>query len=183
MTDIQYAAFLRGINITGKSSVKMETLRGLFEELGFKNVKTILASGNVLFETDLKDTQALEKKVENLLPVTIGFESDVFIRMIDDLHRLETLNPFKETRASRETRFYATFIKEKPGNTLQFPLKVEGYEILGIYYSIVCSVIDLTCIRTPQLMQILENEFGKCITTRNWNTIVRMLRSNLKRPD
>jgi uncharacterized protein (DUF1697 family) len=183
MTDIQYAAFLRGINITGKSSVKMETLRCLFEELGFKNVKTILASGNVFFETDLKDKQVLEKKIENILPMTIGFESDVFIRTIDDLHKLEILNPFKDTKIASQTTFYVTFVKGKPRMNLQFPSNVKGYEILGIFYNTVCSVIDLTSIKTPQLMQILEKEFGKSITTRNWNTIVRMLKVSSEGPD
>jgi uncharacterized protein (DUF1697 family) len=176
MIDIHYAAFLRGINITGKSSVKMETLRGLFEELGFENVKTILASGNVLFETALKDKQALEKKIENILPKTIGFESDVFIRTIDDLHKLEILNPFKDKNIASQTTFYVTFVKRTPRMDLQVSSNEKGYEILGIFYNTVCSVIDLTSIKTPQLMQILEKEFGKSTTTRNWNTIVRMLK-------
>ena len=47
---IKYAAFLRGINVGGHTIIKMGELRKVFESLGFWNVKTVLASGNVLFE-------------------------------------------------------------------------------------------------------------------------------------
>ena len=43
----RYVAFLRGINSGGNQTVRMEVLRKTFEDLGFENVRTVLASGNV----------------------------------------------------------------------------------------------------------------------------------------
>ena len=57
----RYIAFLRAINVGGHV-VKMDALRRLFESLGFSNVETFIASGNVLFETNLNSD--LEKKIE-----------------------------------------------------------------------------------------------------------------------
>jgi hypothetical protein len=49
------------------------------------------------------------------------------------------------------------------------------YVVLGIYDRVVCSVVDLTGARTPDLMRWLESEFGKEITTRTWKTVQRIL--------
>jgi uncharacterized protein (DUF1697 family) len=56
---VRYAAFLRGINVGGHRKIKMETLRQQFESLELQNVKTLLNSGNVLFETPEADPSAL----------------------------------------------------------------------------------------------------------------------------
>ena len=55
----RYIAFLRAINVGGHT-VKMDRLREIFESLGFANVETFIASGNVVFETTAGDTAALE---------------------------------------------------------------------------------------------------------------------------
>jgi uncharacterized protein (DUF1697 family) len=49
---VRYVALLRGINVGGKTLIKMADLRACFESLGFDGVSTYIASGNVLFETD-----------------------------------------------------------------------------------------------------------------------------------
>lgn len=55
----RYIAFLRAINVGGHT-VKMDRLREIFEALGFSNVETFIASGNVVFETTARDPAALE---------------------------------------------------------------------------------------------------------------------------
>jgi len=51
---IKYFAFLRAINVGGKNLIKMEDLKKIFESLGFKNVRTYIQSGNVIFESSEK---------------------------------------------------------------------------------------------------------------------------------
>ncbi|MGH8103125.1 MAG: DUF1697 domain-containing protein, partial [bacterium] len=55
----KYVAFLRGINVGGHKPVRMEDLRKALGSLGFKNVRTILASGNVIFHTSWQPADAL----------------------------------------------------------------------------------------------------------------------------
>ncbi|WP_440947356.1 DUF1697 domain-containing protein [Methanosarcina sp. T3] len=172
----EYVAFLRGVNSGKNPAVKMEVLRKAFEAPGFKNIRTILASGNVLFETDYTDENILEQKIEKMLQETIGFNSDVIVRTIDDLHKLALLNPFKTTEVTQHTRSCVTFVKGRPETSLRFPARGKGYTILGIFNGVVCSVVDLSEVKTPSLMQILDKEFGKGITTRNWNTVERILK-------
>ena len=87
----RYAAFLRGVNL-GKRTVKSAELRAAFEELGFSDVKTLLASGNVLF--DAKPTKTLKDKIEAGLEAQFGFEVEAFhqakiVRLIVVLRHLE----------------------------------------------------------------------------------------------
>ena len=62
----RYVAFLRAINVGGRR-VKMHHLRELFESLGFSNVETFIASGNVIFDSPAEDTRKLEQRIEDHL--------------------------------------------------------------------------------------------------------------------
>jgi len=89
----KYFAFLRAINVGGHT-VKMDHLRELFESLGFSNVETFIASGNVIFETRSKDAGALEKLIERKLKDTFGFEVITFLRSDSELAGIANYKPF-----------------------------------------------------------------------------------------
>ena len=72
-------AFLRAINVGGRT-VKMDYLRSLFEDLGFADVETFIASGNVVFESKSKGVEALAKKIESRLGGALGYEVATFLR-------------------------------------------------------------------------------------------------------
>ena len=75
----RYIAFLRGMNL-GKRRLPMSRLKELFEELGFDEVETFIASGNVLFSSKVKDTQSLESKIAKHLEASLGYDVDTFVR-------------------------------------------------------------------------------------------------------
>ena len=74
---MRYVALLRGINVGGKTLIKMADLKTCVEELGLEDVSTYIASGNVLFETRKRDPARLEATIEDAiqqrfaLPVTV----------------------------------------------------------------------------------------------------------------
>ena len=80
----RYAALLRGINVGGHR-VKMDRLRAIVGELGYSDVETLIASGNVLFSTETADTAALERQIEQHLEAELGYEVATFIRTADQL--------------------------------------------------------------------------------------------------
>ena len=90
---IRYIAFLRAINVGGHT-VKMDQLRKLFAELGFSNVETFIASGNVIFESEEKNAQALEKKIEAHLRESLGYEVATFLRTAPELAAIVGYQPF-----------------------------------------------------------------------------------------
>lgn len=171
----KYVAFLRGVNSGRNPAVMMEVLRKVFEELGFGNIRTILASGNVLFETDSTDETMLEQQIEKVLPAAIGFQSSVFIRTYDEIRHLVALHPFEDIPSNPQVRLYVTFLRGKSKTRITFPHEGKGYTILGIVDGVVCSVVDLAEAKTPDLMQVLDKEFGEGNTTRNWNTVLRIV--------
>ena len=89
----RYVAFLRAINVGGHV-VKMNVLREQFEALGFADVETFIASGNVLFSSRAKDIAALERKIESRLKAALGYEVATFIRTCDEVSAMAAYAPF-----------------------------------------------------------------------------------------
>jgi uncharacterized protein (DUF1697 family) len=73
----RYAAFLRGINAGKGRTVTMDSLRKAFEGIGFENVATIGASGNIVFDAPIPDNSKVEQTIEQELPARIGFASGI----------------------------------------------------------------------------------------------------------
>jgi uncharacterized protein (DUF1697 family) len=69
----------------------MNVLRQTLESLGFSGVATLLASGNVVFETRAKDVGMLERKIERRLKQTLGYNVPVFIRTHAELKKIAAL--------------------------------------------------------------------------------------------
>ena len=174
------AAFLRGINVGGHQ-IKMESLREVFESLGFSSVKTILASGNVVFETSEKDISALTSKIEKFLHKKYGYEISTTLRSLSDLQKFIDTEPFKGILVTKDIRLYVTFFaKYSNKNTLPIPYVSpdEDYTILTVTKTEICSVLDLSRGKgTVDAMAVLEKEFGKKVTTRNWNTVLKVVKS------
>lgn len=174
----KYVALLRGIAPTNPN-MRNDKLRGVFENLGFENVKTVISSGNVIFESPSRSIKKLEERIEKALPEELGFKSTTIIRSQGQIQKLVDKNPFKGMEHSQKSSLNVTFLKKKSRTDIKFPHKIEDrdYEILGMVDGAICSVIDLTGARTPDLMLWLEKQFGKEITTRTWKTVERILKA------
>ena len=173
-----YAAFLRGINVGGHKIIPMTELTAVFVSLRFKNVRTVLASGNVLFEVPGGSAPDLTRKIAGKLKESFGFDIGVIIRTMAELQRLSASQPFKGIPVTPQTRLYVTFLSEAPRDNFQVPYKSAGgnFRILRAsrreVYSVVTLVPDS---RSVDMMLVLEKQFGRKITTRNWKTILRVL--------
>ncbi|MDH6279576.1 DUF1697 domain-containing protein [Prescottella agglutinans] len=93
----RYVALLRGINVGG-INIKMADLRPVFTDLGFGDVKTVLASGNVLFSSDSTDVAGLKSTIEAALRKAFGYEAWVFVLDLDTLARIVEAYPFDPER-------------------------------------------------------------------------------------
>jgi len=88
----RFVALLRAINVGGHV-VKMDRLRKIFESLGFSNVETFIASGNVVFESPATNPQTLEKQIESQLQKSLGYEVVTFIRSGSELAAIANYKP------------------------------------------------------------------------------------------
>lgn len=75
----RYIALLRGINISGKNKISMSELKKGFVELGFEDVVTYLNSGNVVFSSDVEDTNVITDKIVFMIKERFRLEIPVFV--------------------------------------------------------------------------------------------------------
>jgi len=176
LTSKKYIAFLRGINVGGHHKVPMADLRKVLEAMSFQKVTTLLNSGNVIFEAQTsKDTELSERIAERLekvfqFPVpTIVISADSILDLLND-------DPFEDEILTKESRGYVSFLQHKPKTSIQLPWISEdtSLKILRANDKLICSHLDLSKIKTPEAMNVLEKFYGKQMTTRNWNTIMRI---------
>lgn len=170
---MQYVAFLRGINI-GRAT-KMEDLRRVFESLGYDSVRTVQASGNVLFETRKTAVGSLVRRIEQALAESFGYRISVLVRTREELERLVEANPFASVTAKPGTRTHVTFVKETAEDE-DLP-RGAGFEVLGVFEGAVCSVVHPSG-ATTDLMRALDKGLGTEVTTRTWKTIERIAQAS-----
>ncbi len=91
----RYIAFLRAINVGGHT-VKMDHLRQLFVSLGFSDVETFIASGNVIFDAKPEAPRILETKIEDRLREALGYDVATFIRTGTELASIAGYKPFQQ---------------------------------------------------------------------------------------
>ena len=179
---MKYAAFLRGINVGGNTPIKMDELRRAFAALGFHGVTTtLLNSGNVVFEAAETDVATLTLAVERQLEVTFGRKTDIILRTAEEIQAIVDLNPFQDVSITPATRLYVTFLgtREAAGQESRLKVPYESPErdvcILRIADGAIYSALTLSPQRgTVDLMQLIEQAFGKNVTIRNWNTIIKV---------
>ena len=172
-----FVALLRGVG-PSNPNMRNENLRRVFEGLGFLNVRTVISSGNVLFEAKSSNIKELELLIERTLSEQLDFRSTTIIRSKEQWADLFNSNPFGDIRDTPKSRLNVTFLKNKPETDLEFPYHEEsgGFVVLGIFDGAICSIVDLERSKTPHLMSWLEKEFGKEITTRTWKTVGRIVK-------
>jgi len=173
-----YVAFLRGINVGGQKLVKMEDLNQCFAALGFKNVKTLIQSGNVLFESSAMPAAELVKKIGKRLEKDLGFSVPLMLQTRQSIEALIKQNPFKAVKPGADVKLYVAFLAEEPKFKPTLPLKSpkKDIEILAISGQMVfCLAFPAGEGRYGFPNPMVESEFGVPATTRNWNTVLKLV--------
>jgi len=172
----KYVAFLRAINVGGHT-VKMDTLRQLFESIGFSKVETFIASGNVIFDSKSTNTKALEKKIEDCLLKKLGYSVATFIRSTSDLAKIARYRPFTDSELDAEgNTIYIAFIADTPSNEskkklLTFVTKVDDFHVYGQEVYWLCRT---KMSESKFSGALLEKTLGMQATWRNSNTVKKL---------
>jgi uncharacterized protein (DUF1697 family) len=173
----KYVAFLRAINV-GNHTVKMTDLAELFHELGFTDVKTFIASGNVVFKTPSKKSATLEARIEKHLEKALGYEVPTFIRSIAQLNDVANHKPFPSyDPAKKQNTLMVGLLKSQPSSASQN--KVLSLRTKGDDFQFQDDILFWLC--PPRMMDskvsmaLLEKAVGIPATFRNVNTIQRIV--------
>jgi len=163
---MSYVALLRGINLGKINKVNMNSLKQLFEQLGFEHVQTYIQSGNVLFKSLILDAQQLEEKLKK----TYHFDIPVIVRTKEELLAAVQL-PIVE-----KENVYFIFLKNKMTALQQEELK----DIVQADFTILND--DTIVINLNESYHIskftnafFERKLRITATSRNKNTVQKIL--------
>ena len=102
-----YVALLRGVNVVGKSTLKMADLKAIADELGLEGARTYIASGNLVFRSDQPEEE-LRTMLEVKLRARMAKEVRVMLRTGAEMKAVVRANPFPEERGNNVQAFFLT---------------------------------------------------------------------------
>ena len=173
-----YVVFIRGINVGGKNKVAMADLRTYLEELGFPNVSTYIASGNVILKSD-KSTKEIKALIEKMLPKKFKLDSELIKVLVLSHAQLQAVIDNKPKGFGDEPDKYhsdAIFLIDiDPIQAMSVFNPREGVDKVwggvGVIYS-----QRLSSERTrSRLSKIVGTPAYKSMTIRNWSTTTKLL--------
>jgi Uncharacterized protein conserved in bacteria len=174
-----YISILRGINVSGHNKIRMDALRELFIDAGFKNVRTYIQSGNVVFKTKKTAPAALSKIISAKIKEQFGCDVPVLVIELDELKKVVANNPFAEKKIESSEYLYVTFLSGIPlkENIDKIPAK----DFLPDEFVIIDTAVYLYCIKsgygnTKLNNNFFENKLMLTATTRNWKTVNELVR-------
>jgi uncharacterized protein (DUF1697 family) len=169
-------ALLRGINVGGKNLISMPELAACFSDAGYRDVRTYIQSGNVLFAAAPPSGPKLEDAVERMLEERFGIPIRVVIRSRDEL--AATIAAAPANHGSEHLRSDVYFLKHPltaEEALAELPELREGVDSVApgpaaIYFSRVAAQASKTRITRLMSMPIFRQ-----MTVRNWRTTTRLL--------
>jgi uncharacterized protein (DUF1697 family) len=173
---MRFAALLRAINVGGHT-VRMKELCAMFEAMKLSNVRSVIASGNVLFETRASDAAALESRIESALRKALGYDVETFLRTPEELDALVAHDPFAGNDPVLEGhRVHVLFTRstltaEERKQVLALPNHYDGFAVFGreIYWRTRGNFSDSSI--TPAMW---GRAFKRSSTARNVTTVRKL---------
>jgi uncharacterized protein (DUF1697 family) len=168
-----HVAFLRAVNVAGHATLKMTDVNRAFVSAGCENVRTVIQSGNVLFECNGSAKAPIDKVRSNLTKLA-GTEVQMMVRTQQQMQDIVNASPFQEYETRRELKCYIAFLASDPVKQPPLPLLSEK-EALEIFRVAGREVFLLSRRKKTGMYGfpngVVESEFGVAATTRNWSTI------------
>lgn len=173
----KYIALLRGINVSGVKIIKMEDLRSYFDGMGFKNVKTYIQSGNVVFEANKQTVESLTKKITKGLEDVLGYHVPIVTITTETMQEIEEADIFTNVLKSVATaKKYVAFL-ERPLIKDEVKYLHSLTNPVDVYYSTgneIYITIDESKGKSLYTNMLLEKKLKIYATTRNWNTVCKL---------
>lgn len=173
-----YVVLLRGVNVGGKNKVPMTQLKDCLESLGFSNVRTYIASGNVILQSD-KPSSDIKSIIEKSLIKNFKLDSDLIKVLVLSRRQLQSIIDHKPKGFGDSPEKYYSDAIFLIDISIEEALKVfqprEGVDSIwpgpGVIYS-----QRLGAQRTrSRLGQIIGSKQYKSMTIRSWNTTIKLL--------
>ena len=173
---IRYVALLRAVNLAGRNSVAMADLRAWMADLGFANPRTLLQSGNVVFDAREQATSKLEARLESEAAARFRFDITFVVRTGEEIARVVARNPFRKEAAADPGHLLVVFLKAAaaPKNVKALQEAIVGREIVHGDGPHLYAVYPDGAGRSKLTAALIERKLGAAGTARNWNTVKKL---------
>jgi uncharacterized protein (DUF1697 family) len=169
-----YIALFRGINVGGKNPLPMKELVTLLEDLGGRNIKTYIQSGNAVFQSGGKNISQLSRHITVEIEKRHGFAPYVLVLGLDAIEKAIAENPFPEAQSDPST-LHLGFLASAPENPdLK---KLESLKIESERFALRGSAFYLHApkgVGRSRLAASVEKLLGVPMTDRNWKTVCKI---------
>ncbi|WCO67233.1 DUF1697 domain-containing protein [Iamia majanohamensis] len=174
MTD--YVALLRGVAPVFEG-MRNADLVGVLGRAGFEDLRTVGASGNLLFRSDDRSRRRLERIAEDALHAHLGRPCTTIIRSRRQVERLLSRDPFAGHPDEAPSRWNVTFLQRAPRDPPPLPPPTRDGQAVSQHAGEVFLVVDTTTPGTSSLMAAVERTYGRETTTRTWRVVERIART------
>jgi uncharacterized protein (DUF1697 family) len=171
-----WIALFRGINVGGNNPLPMKKLVTLLDQVGCREVRTYIQSGNVVLRSPVADAARLAQRIRATVATSCGFEPHVMLVDQKELERAAAANPFAATAAANPKLVHLFFLAERPRTP-----DLESLDRLksgSESYSLKGKVLYLSTpdgFGTSKLAARIERALGVPATARNWRTVTTLL--------
>lgn len=170
----RYAVLIRGINVGGRQKLAMADLRAVLTGLGCTGARTLLQSGNAVFDAEGRPAGRLEEDIEAGIAELAGLSVRCLVRESSELDAVIAANPFGHVTDG--ARLYALFLSAQPD-----PRLVTQHDPAGLdpgRVSLGDRVIYHWCpagySQAPPVAAYTEKRLQVAVTARNWNTVTKL---------
>jgi uncharacterized protein (DUF1697 family) len=170
---MKYVALLRGINVGGNSTVSMSILKETLSNISFRNVSTYINSGNVLFESDQKESLTLETEIEAILEKTFFPIRTVVLSEETLQHVIEKAPSMWKTD---DVRKYVAFLKSptKPSDIAKEFQPKEGLDFIDEGPGVVYLTTKMEGLTQSSFPKLITKKIYQDMTMRNFNTVEKL---------
>jgi uncharacterized protein (DUF1697 family) len=178
-----FICLLRSVNVLGKNMIRMPELAGAFRKAGFKDVRTYIQSGNIIFEAGEESYDLLPGRIMDLITKQFSLTIQALVVTPQELAEIISQNPFVEKPGIDLTKLHVTFIDRdadpvKAGKLLSYIYPPD--EIITGKRAVYVHCPEGYG-RTKYNNTFIEKKLGANATTRNWNTCLRILEMSRER--
>lgn len=174
---MRHAGFVRNV-LVGRQGLTTGLLLASATEAGATNPKNYITTGNLTFDAQPGEIPSIRRRLGASISAIVGHSEEVFIRSIPNLQSLADLNPFEGSPVAEVLDRYVSFVDESSGDP-ELPINSRRGDIC-VFAATSREVFSVTTLidgRASGPGPFVERIVGHRITTRNWNTIERILRT------
>ena len=171
-------SFIRGINVGGHKKIKMADLRDLYQQLGFHDPRTLLQSGNVIFEAEETDLALVGARIEAGIGEQFGFEAQALLRTPQSFRAALADHPFTAEQLERGSHAMIVFLSGAPDESAVAALRENnaGRETIAATADSLYVFYTDGVARSKLDTKRIERSLGMVASARNWNTCQRLLK-------